>query len=150
MESIMYILLVDKDTDHVKVCKKVLYANGHSVEHATSPDSAILKMQCDEYDTVLVDLEIFNVMNKENTDFIKATQTNIFLFADLEHIPNSFRALQETYDVLPKPLDLTKMMFIQGSLRDISQGSRKELRKLFLNDSDTRYIPSQASDIWKQ
>ncbi len=146
----MYILLVDKDIDHVKVCKKVLFANGHSVEHATSADSAILKMQYEEFDTVLIDLEIFTILNQENTDFIKNVQTNIFLFADLENIPNSFRALQDTYDVLPKPLDLTKMMFIQGSLHDISHGSREELRKLFLNDSDTRYIPNQASDIWKQ
>ena len=118
----MHILLVDTDKTHIRICRFLLHANGHTFKLATSADAARLKMQNMSFDVLLCDAELFQELHKENPEG-RCEKINIFLFTDLKTIPQSFKVLDESFDIFPKPLDLKKIMYMQTRLQDVQMSN---------------------------
>ncbi|MDZ7724252.1 MAG: hypothetical protein U5R06_15965 [candidate division KSB1 bacterium] len=113
----MRILLLDQDKAHIRICRFLLKANSHHCKAVSTAEAAVLQLQQSNFDVFLSDADLFQNLQKEYPVVLQRSCTAIFLFTDLKTMPNSFRTLKHTFDIFPKPLNLTKMMYIQTSVK---------------------------------
>lgn len=114
----MRVLLLDTDKAHIRICRFLLKANSHLYTVTSTADAAALKLQRSLYDILLSDVDLFHNLQQEYPALLRKSGIKIYLFTDLNTLPRTFRALKETFDIFPKPLDLTKMLFIQTRSAD--------------------------------
>ena len=118
LEARMRILVLDKDKAHIRICRFLLKANSHYCKTVSTTDAAVLQLQQSDFDVFLSDADLFQNLHNDYPALLQDSAIGIFLFTDLKTMPQSFRTLKHTFDIFPKPLNLTKMMYIQTSVKN--------------------------------
>ena len=115
----MRILLLDRDRTHIRICRFLLHANSHTCRVVSTADAAALKLQQAAFDLLLADAALFQQLQQDYPALIRRIFPAIVLFTDLRAMPRAFGSLKDSFDIFPKPLNLTKMLYIQSTLSDV-------------------------------